>query len=544
MLVVGEAAQDRARAETGQAQPRAEQGQHHLAVEEAAAIEQREDEIHVGPLEKGLVAVLEHEVEPERLQYLARLDMVERVIAVLRMEAARPFRVLGDEHDAEPLLGFRRNQTRFDKGGHEGKMPFGRVSRRGPCSVAASADIGGAIVASKGLCKIMTVSVEKLEAARLMTQGGDARILLDPATGLNRYYSAPRPSAALAYASSTANDVSPAAYARAREVLAEIGPNPSAAVYADRLEALRRRIRRAYGVADEVAIVLAPSGTDLEYVALACVAGRAPGGTHAILLGADEVGSGCIHSAHGLYFAEETALGIATRPGAAVPGLGGVHVELVDIPVRDRMARVRPSTYIAERMRALIAAAHAASRHSLVHIVHGSKTGLILPSLADVDSLIEAHGDHATLVVDACQARITAAAVNDYLARGAIVFVTGSKFMGGPPFSGFALVPQALARAAPPLPEGFATLFRRGEWPAGWPGADALPDSANIGLLLRLDASIFELERFDALDPAAVARVIRAFHAAVRAEIVDRDAGAPASPPTRPAKSPRPTPTP
>ena len=44
------------------------------------------------------------------------------------------------------------------------------------------------------------------EATRLMTEGGDARLVLDEATGLNRYYSAPRPSDVLAYASSTAND--------------------------------------------------------------------------------------------------------------------------------------------------------------------------------------------------------------------------------------------------------------------------------------------------------------------------------------------------
>jgi hypothetical protein len=368
----------------------------------------------------------------------------------------------------------------------------------------------------------MIASVAGDEAARLMTEGGDARLWLDPATGLNRYYSAPRPSRALAYASSTANDVSPAAYARAAAVLDEIGPAPSSALYAGRLEQLRGRIRRAYGIAEDVAVVFAPSGTDLEYVALACVAGKAPGSTHALLLGADEVGSGCIHSAHGLYFANETALGMPVEPGQPVPGLGGVHVELVDIPVRDRMGRVRPSTYIAARMKSSIAAARAASRHSLVHIVHGSKTGLILPSLDDVDRLIAAHGDHATLVVDACQGRITGAAVDDYLARGAIVFVTGSKFMGGPPFSGFALVPRALAEGAAPLPEGFATLFRRAEWPAHWPGAQDLPDSVNIGLLLRLEASTVELERFQRLDEAAVARVIRAFHAAVRAEIIEK----------------------
>ena len=369
----------------------------------------------------------------------------------------------------------------------------------------------------------MTLCVEK-SAAALMAQGGDARILLDSGTGLNRYFSAPRPREIIAYASSTANDISPAAYAEAERVLAEVGPAPSPETYAERLEVLRGRIRRAYGVASDVEVVFAPSGTDLEYVALAVIAGRAPGGTHAVLLGADEVGTGCIHSAHGLYFANETALGAAVRPGEPVPGLGGATVDLIDIPVRDRMARVRPSAYIAARMRASIASARAASRHGLVHIVHGSKTGLILPSLADVDRLIEGHGEGATLVVDACQARITSAAVNDYLARGAIVFVTGSKFMGGPPFSGFALVPAALADTAPPLPAGFATIFRRAEWPAGWPGADVLPDSVNIGLLLRLQASIFELERFQHLPAETVERVILAFHAVVRAEIVEKTA--------------------
>jgi hypothetical protein len=353
-----------------------------------------------------------------------------------------------------------------------------------------------------------------------MTSGGDARLVLDPETGLNRYYSAPRPSDALAYASSTANDIGAAAFARAQAVLAELGAAPSPQVYADRLETMRGRIRAAYEVSDDVRIVFAPSGTDLEYVALALVAGRAPAGTHAVLLGADEVGSGCIHSAHGLYFANETALGVATAPGEPVPGLGGVHVELVDLAVRDRMGRVRPSHYITERMLASIAAARAASRHSLVHIVHGSKTGLILPSLPDVDRLA---GD-ATLVVDACQARITSQAVNDYLARDAIVFITGSKFMGGPPFSGFALVPPAVAARAPALPEGLATIFRRGEWPAEWPGAEILPDTANIGLLLRLEASLFELERFQALPVARVERVILAFHAAVRSEIVEKTA--------------------
>jgi hypothetical protein len=364
----------------------------------------------------------------------------------------------------------------------------------------------------------MTLSDDKSPAV-LMTQGGDARISLDPATGLNRYFSAPRPRDMIAYASSTANDISPAAYAQAERALSELGPPLSPAAYGARLEALRGRIRGAYGLPAEVAIVFAPSGTDLEYIALACVMGQGAGGTNAILLGADEVGSGCIQSAHGLYFAEETALGVAVMQGDPVPGLGGANVDLIDIPVRDPEGKVRRSDEIAARMGASIATARAAGRHSLVHIVHGSKTGLILPSLGDVERLAAAG---ATLVVDACQARITSAAMQDYLERDAIVFVTGSKFMGGPPFSGLALVPRALARSAPLLPAGFAAIFRRAEWPEGWPGAAILPESVNIGLLLRLEASIFELEHFRRLPVEKVEQVILAFHAAVRAEIVDK----------------------
>jgi hypothetical protein len=359
-------------------------------------------------------------------------------------------------------------------------------------------------------------------ATKVMTTGGDARIVLDPETRLNRYFSAPRPSGVLAYASSTANDISAEAFAAVQALLAETGPELAGEAYAERLERLRGRIRRAYAVPRDVDVVFAPSGTDLEYVALACAAGRGPAGTHNILLGAHEVGSGCIHSAHGRYFAESTALGVTTKAGDPVPGLGETHVEMIDVPVRDGHGRARPSAEIAAKMDAAIRAAEATGRHVMVHVVHGSKTGLIVPSLDDIDRLRDAHGDAVTVVVDACQARITSPAIADYLAREAIVFITGSKFMGGPPFSGFALVPRRFREASQPLASGLATLFRRGEWPEGWPGTEALEDSANPGLLLRLEAAIFELERFQRLGLGEVARVILSFHQAVRDGIVAR----------------------
>jgi hypothetical protein len=357
-------------------------------------------------------------------------------------------------------------------------------------------------------------SDEALALIAALASGGDARITLDAERGLNRYLSAPHPRDVLAYSSSTVSDISADAFAH----LLESGAAQAGEGYGARLEALRGRIRAAYGIGADTEIVFAPSGTDLEYVALALALGQGKAGIHNVLLGADETGSGCIHSAHGRFFANETALVDGVAPGEPVAGMG--EITLVDVPVRCPDGVARTSAEIATGMAQEIAAARALGKHSVVHCVHGSKTGLVLPALADLDALMAEFGADATFVVDACQARITSDAIADYLARGVIVLMTGSKFVGAPPFNGWALVPAALARRAAPLPQGFVRIFRRAEWPAGWPGADNLEDSANVALALRLEAALFEIERFQAIPMPRIAAMISAFEQALQAHLM------------------------
>jgi hypothetical protein len=307
--------------------------------------------------------------------------------------------------------------------------------------------------------------------------------------------------------------MSRAAFAHVAALAAEASEDEAA-----RLDRLRVRLRAAYRLPEDCDVVFAPSGTDLEYVALACVAGRAEGGIHNVLLGADEVGSGCIQSAHGRFFADVTARGQAVTQGQCVAGLE--RVSLADVPVRCARGLARTSEAVANDIETELSLAREMVRHTLVHAVHGSKTGLILPELPEIDRIRDAWGGAATFVIDACQARITTEALHDYLARDAIVFLTGSKFMGGPPFNGFAIIPPAVARRAQALPVGLAGVFGRAEWPAGWPGLEMLPDDGNAGLWLRFEASIFELERFQALPMAVIERVIGAFQHALRDELV------------------------
>ncbi len=360
-----------------------------------------------------------------------------------------------------------------------------------------------------------THDVDPAFLGRMLTAGGDRRIWVPAGSDINLYGASPFPREMLGFASSTANDISLGAFEHLHGVVGKWVPGQGldGGCYATALDALRSRIRAAYALDDSVDIVFAPSGTDLEYVALHLARARSGQPVTNILLGADEVGSGCLLSAQGRYFATETALVERLDKGAAVAGLDDTLV--ADIPVRGAGGQPKRSSEIGEAIANAARAAHAQNRHPLAHIVHGSKTALVLPDSATVDALRQDFGDTLSLVVDACQARISAASLNTYLTRSATVLMTGSKFMGGPPFSGFALVPRGVA-SNKPLPAGFSDVFRRGEWPRDWIGCDALPTDANPGLLLRLEAALFELDRFTALTPQSCHAVITAFAGTVQ----------------------------
>ncbi|MEQ1548963.1 MAG: hypothetical protein ABL918_10015 [Chakrabartia sp.] len=359
--------------------------------------------------------------------------------------------------------------------------------------------------------------------ARMLTSGGDKRICVATSANTNMYGASPFPRSILGYAASTANDISLDAFDHLKIVTSAwpVNTTISGEFYANALEKLRVKIKQCYTLPTDTDIVFAPSGTDLEYVALALAKIGSRKAVTNIILGADEVGSGCILSAQGKTFATETALRENIIKGSAITGLEDTHV--IEVPVRDAVGEARTSCAVADDIDFYVATIVKQRRHALVHIVHGSKTGLILPRMSEIDRLIARHGAAITFVVDACQARINAATINDYLIRGVIVLLSGSKFMGGPPFSGFALVPPRFPRKKP-LPTGLKIVFRRGEWPLNWSGADIFDNSANPGLLLRLEAALFELDRFSRLGQRERTRVITHFRGAVSSFVRHLDA--------------------
>jgi hypothetical protein len=367
-------------------------------------------------------------------------------------------------------------------------------------------------------------SLLDLPTAVLMSAGGDDRITLDEQSGLNSYGCAPEPIRAISYSSSTASSISAPAYAHAHAVhhqlrLAVADGESEDAAYTRFLRNARSRIRRVYGLKADADVAFGASGTDLEYLALALALQSGQKVTN-IVVEVDEVGSGCLFSQAGQYFAGRTALGLEVEKGAHLPSFEPDVISVKTLKTRTEDGPVRSDDEYAAMLLDAASAVIAGGGRPLVHIIHRSKTGIITPSLSAIDKLLAAHNDAVDLVVDACQGRISPDTIDAYLSRGASIFLTGSKFIGGPPFSAWMLVPEKLSarmRRGASAPYGLAHFFARGDMPTGWIDTDAvLPTRTNFGLLLRLEAGLFELERLLAMPMERVDAVIMAFGTAMR----------------------------
>jgi len=358
----------------------------------------------------------------------------------------------------------------------------------------------------------------------LLTAGGDSRLRVDPASGLNAYGCSPTPRPwAITFASTTATSISDYAFDAAEACRRRMVDAADGAVVAWQREsvAIKQAILDHYGLdARRATVVLTPSGTDGELCALAIHRlGRADAPTTNLLIAPEETGTGVVLAAAGCHFADITAHGIPVAKGTQVAGLGD-GVTIASVAIRSRDGAVRPVEAVDDEVARVATAAVGAGRRVLLHILDLSKTGLLAPSRACVAQLQRRHGTAIDVLVDACQARLSAASLRAYLAAGCMVLLTGSKFFTGPPFAGALLLPPAVAARlghGARLPSGLAAYASRLEWPDA--AADDLPIGVNHGLLLRWVAALAEMQAFAAVPPALCRHVLESFGRAIVASI-------------------------
>jgi hypothetical protein len=367
----------------------------------------------------------------------------------------------------------------------------------------------------------------------LLGGGGDDRLAIDPTTGLNIYGHGPVPRPDdIAMGSSTASTISAAAFEALQEdharLMGLIDRDGAGATYRVEMERVRSRIRAAIGhdrPGGDMDIVLAPSGTDLHLLASALFAQADRPPLLTITLEGSETGSSIRVAAGGAHFMRQLPSGATVTPGVAVHD----RSTSLSLPVRDGAGALRSEESIEDELDAHISGAIRQGTHCLLVVADVSKTGLIAPSLTSVFRLKRRYGRRLEVMIDACQLRTSPETIAAYLAHGFPIAITGSKFLGGPVFSGALLVPPALSRRfrEASLATGVADYCGASDWPASWKARQDMPDRPNLGLLLRWSAALFEWEALLAVPPASIAHVTSTFARAVEQRICKDPAMAP-----------------
>jgi hypothetical protein len=340
---------------------------------------------------------------------------------------------------------------------------------------------------------------------RLLSCGGDPRLAINPASGVNVYGCQPFPCPeTLSFASSTATSISERAYDRANDARQSLMQSAIAvgidAAFDARIEAMRDELKACLGLSEtKVEVVFSPSGTDSQLQALFLAGALLGPVLTAIIVAADQTGSGTADTARGHHFSAATAHGHRVRKGEPVAGLAH-SVASVALPSFDETGGFRPPADGDARVLGAIEKSLANGTNVLLQIMDSSKLGWRAPSDQCLDEISARWPDRVQVVVDACQMRLGRPRLQNYLDRGYIVIVTGSKFFTGPPFSGALLVPAGLSKALGAVTEvasGFFEYSSRSDWPKNWPALrSCFPIRANLGQWLRWEAALEEIRAY------------------------------------------------
>lgn len=359
----------------------------------------------------------------------------------------------------------------------------------------------------------------------LLATGGDSRQVTEGAESLSKYLCATRPRPEVTpFGSCTASSISEVGYQAAerlhRHLRALAHDTDIRVAVAEHYEIVREELlfllTRCSVPGVEVA--LTPSGTDAELLALAIAHGSGERAVTNILLAPTEVGSGTPLAAACRYFDELTPSGEAVVPGSAVDARLAERTDLVAVAVRDEKGDARDETDIDAEVSGIVEERISKGHRVLLHVIAHSKTGLHAPSLACVEGLRSRFGEDVLVMIDAAQGRFSRRGLVRVLRAGHLVMVTGSKFYGGPPFSGALLVPAAAPskQGLGVLPSGFGNFFTADQLPASWaPHSMELPETGNLGLLLRWAAAIAEVREYYSTPSKLRLQVLRAFERGV-----------------------------
>ena len=337
----------------------------------------------------------------------------------------------------------------------------------------------------------------------LLMSGGDLRLNIDELELLNKYGCRPFPRPeAFTFASSTATSVSNYAFDKTDKVRTILIQNSLKKGFKNTTfefsELLKNNLRKALKINDACQIIFSPSGTDssLQIAAITQIFSDKQI-TH-VLVASDETGSGVAAALKGWHFENTTALNHPVKKGDRIEGFR--DVDLIKIPLRDENGDLKSSNLLDAEVFDAISKTNELGRHIVLHAMDQSKLGYQSPSEEMIQSLRTLDNLSIQIIVDGSQLRLDPKDIQNYLNKGYIVTITGSKYFTGPPYSGALIVPKSISKSIgyvkKTLPEGLNDYYNHSDWPTSWYCSKNLSDGFNYGSYMRWNAAIVEMDRY------------------------------------------------
>ena len=337
----------------------------------------------------------------------------------------------------------------------------------------------------------------------LLMDGGDLRLNIDEIYLLNKYGCRPFPRPeAFTFASSTATSVSNFAFDKTDKVRSILIKNSLKNGFKNATiqfsELLKNNLRKIFKLNEECQIIFSPSGTDssLQIAAITQVISDKEI-TH-VLVASDETGSGVPAALKGCHFENTTALNYPVKKGDTIDGFR--DIDLIKIPFRDENGELKSSSQLDTEVFSAISKTNKLGKHIVLHVMDQSKLGYQSPSEEMMHSLETLENLSIQVIVDAAQLRLDRTDIQNYLNKGYIVSITGSKYFTGPPYSGALILPESVSKlihsVKNTLPEGLTKYYNHSDWPTSWYCSKDLSDGFNYGSYMRWNAAIVEMDRY------------------------------------------------
>ncbi len=351
---------------------------------------------------------------------------------------------------------------------------------------------------------------------QILTSGCDERIFLRPDTDANKYHLNPLQYTGLFHRGScTCGTLTPSGHKTAKDFLAKYRDDTYDSLVKDQVKRLQVLLRATYE--DEFHVCFGPSGSDMMYLPLLFQAILHPGQEIINIVSCpEELGSGSKSAAENAYYAEWNQFGERIPLGEQVSDRLRARVHFLD---------ARASTgHIVDRKQAIRdLIAHHPGQPLIGNLVFGSKSG-IKDDLAIIDEFQEG----VMWVVDMCQFRTDRTLIHELIGKGVMIMVTGSKFYQAPPFCGALLVPKQwtglLANKPADVAKEFERLFSAYDFPTALTEVrEQLPAFKNLGLRLRWEIALREMESYMAFSQDEANSLIRRWSQVVTGRLAQSD---------------------